>query len=466
MERQKNINALVPDPTQIQQTARMSEVYGRGGYRIVEGVSHITWFGPLQPIEPAVRPEMAEILGVLGRRYDYPVGYNLRIIPRQEEPFSFEHLRALASSLDTLKLVIETRKDEYAALKWRFNKREGYTASKDEIRQVTDFWIKPDKQNNWDEWLRALLHDRFTIDAATIYPLPTRKGERNGSAKGATYCFELLDGATIKPLIDGRGRLPEPPSIAYQQIIKGMPAVEYTTDELVYRPRNVRTNHVYGFPEVEQIAMTVDIALRRELHKLQYYTEGNIPEALMSVPKEWSVAQIAEYQVYWDSINAGNTAERRHGKFVPDGTRYIPTKDPVVTLKSDFDEWLARVVCYCFSVSPAPFVKMMNRASAQTQQQTAQEQGLLPGMRWIANFVNSLTWTYLNRPNLEFLWEEEKSTDPLIQMQVDKGYVDMGVQQPKQIADARGFDWYPEDFIEPAKITETIQGQQARGRKR
>ncbi len=446
----------VSDPTQVMETARSADLHApRGTYRIVEGVSALTWFGPLQPIEPAVRPEMAEILGVLGRQYDFPVGYNLRIMPRQEEPLSFEQLRNMREGLDILKLVIETRKDEYAALRYRFVAREGFTATDAEIKEEMIFWESPDRQNNWDEWIRALMDDRFVLDAATIYPRPTKKGQVQKSAKGATYSFELLDGATIKPLIDGRGRLPRPPSIAYQQILKGMPAVEYTTEELVYRPRNVRTNHVYGFPEVEQIAMSVNIALRRELHKLQYYTEGNIPEALIGVPKEWSVEQIMTYQAYWDSILAGNTAERRHAKFVPDGSKYIPTKD--AALKSDFDEWLARIVCYCFSVSPAPFVRVMNRATAQTQQQTAQEQGLLPGMRWIANLVNNLLWNYRGKPNLEFSWEEEKSTDPMVQTQIMKIWVDSKIQSPKQCAEALGLDYDPDEFIEPAHITETIQ---------
>ena len=430
----------------------------RGGYRIVEGVSHMTWFGPLQPIEPAVRPEMAEILGALGRQFDYPVGYNLRIVPRQEEPISFDQLRNLREGLDVLKLVLETRKDEYAALEWRFIAREGYTASDAEIKETTEFWQKPDRQNNWDEWLRALLDDRFVLDAASIYPRPTKKGEIQKSAKGATWSFELLDGATIKPLIDGRGRLPQPPSIAYQQIIKGMPAVEYTTEELVYRPRNVRTNHVYGFPEVEQIAMTVNIALRRELHKLQFYTEGNTPEALIGVPKEWSVEQIAAYQLYWDSILAGNTAQRRHSKFVPGGSTYIPTKDASVALKGDFDEWLVRVICYAFSVSPQPFVKMMNRATAQTQQEAAKQQGMVPGMKWIKNLINSLTWVYLQRPNIEFSWQEEEETDPQAQAEVMKTYIDAKIQSPRQCAAILGLDYKPEEFVEPAHITETIQG--------
>ena len=42
----------------------------------------------------------------------------------------------------------------------------------------------------------------------------------------------------------------------------------------------------------------------------------------------------------------GNTAERRHAKFIPGGLTFQQTREPMLT--DTFDEWLARVVCYAF----------------------------------------------------------------------------------------------------------------------
>ena len=70
------------------------------------------WFGPGTPLVP-----MAEPVPV-GRQFDYPVGWNLRIRPRQDEALDFGDLRALAERWDLLRLVIETRKDQFAALDW------------------------------------------------------------------------------------------------------------------------------------------------------------------------------------------------------------------------------------------------------------------------------------------------------------------------------------------------------------
>ena len=54
-------------------------------------------------------------------------------------------------------------------------------------------------------------------------------------------------GATIRPVIDEWGRIPLPPDPAYQQIIKGLPATDYTRDELLYYPRNLLSWRLYGF---------------------------------------------------------------------------------------------------------------------------------------------------------------------------------------------------------------------------
>jgi hypothetical protein len=51
-------------------------------------------------------------------------------------------------------------------------------------------------------------------------------------------------------------------------------------------------------------------------------------------------------------------------------------REPV--LKDDFDEWLAWVVCFAFSLPPTAFVKQTNRATAETQQETATTEGLVP----------------------------------------------------------------------------------------
>jgi hypothetical protein len=44
----------------------------------------------------------------------------------------------------------------------------------------------------------------------------------------------VIDGSTITPLIDEDGRSPEPPDPAFQQVLHGVPATDFSPDDLLY----------------------------------------------------------------------------------------------------------------------------------------------------------------------------------------------------------------------------------------
>lgn len=372
------------------------------------------WFGPLEP-RPVVAPTGSE------RQFDYPVGSNLRITPRSDEKITFGHLRTLADTLDLVRIVIETRKDQMARLEWLIVDKDTKKETPDSVKAM-EFFEQPDRIHDWDTWLRAIMEDVYVIDAPCIEPRFTKGGE--------LYSLDQIDGSTINRLIDGEGRVPVPPSPAYQQIIKGIPAANFTFDELIYRPRNVRVHKMYGFSHVEQILVTICIALRRQGFQLEYYTEGNIPDAFATTPETWSLEQIQRYQVYWDTFIAGDTAERRKMRFIPHGSDYIPTKD--AKLHDDHDEWLARIVAYTFSIPATPFIKQMNRATAETSNISSLEEGIEPMKRWISNMMNMVIRRYLGRPDLKFVWKYEASLDRKKQAEIHQIYVVSSIMTPNE----------------------------------
>lgn len=383
---------------------------------VVRGVSYTVrgastpddFFGPGQPLPPTAQ-EQAH-----GRQFDYPFAVNTQQQPRANEPVSFGQLIGLADNYDLLRLVIETRKDQIEKLGWSVAMRvkPGQTKPKPtdtqdpRIAPLEAFLAFPDKEHEFGVWLRAFLEDMFVIDALTIYPRPTVGGD--------LYSLDLLDGATIVRKIDTGGRTPLPPSVAYQQVIKGLAATDYTRDDLLYLPRNFRTRRLYGYSPVEQIITTVNIALRRQTAQLQYYTEGNIPDALIGVPATWNPEEIKRFQSNWDAMLEGDTAQRRHAKFVPGdiAKNYVPTREPMI--KDDYDEWLARVVCFAFSIPPTPFVKMMNRATAETAMKQAAEEGIQPLLKFIKGVMDRIIRVYMKAPDLEFVWVDDEKTDEAV----------------------------------------------------
>lgn len=384
-------------------------------YRPSQGVvtgGGADWFGPLNPMQPVAPPE------VKGRILDFPSGYNLNVRPRSYEAVTFDMLRAFADRYDLVRLIIETRKDQLARQEWNIVPRDKKLRQRNSvipgdlearIGAINDFFLRPDQENFWDDWLRLLLEDLFVIDAPTLY--------RRKTYGGQLYALQPLDGGTIKRVIDDWGNTPET-GAAYQQVLKGYPAVDYAKDELIYRPRVKRTHKVYGYSPVEQIIMTVNIGLRRQAWQLESFTEGNIPEALIGTPSQWTPDQVRQFQDWFDSVLQGNTGERRRARFVPGevAKSYVPTKP--TELFGQADEWLARIVCFAFSVSPQPFVAQMNRATAETAQETAISEGLAPIQKWVKGLMDTILIEDFNSPDLEFSWNEDEEADPNIKSQI------------------------------------------------
>lgn len=407
-----------------------------GAYNALKGDSSAlstAWMGPAQPL-PSVVPG-AQQESVRGRVFDFPVGYNIRVAPRSGEAVTFAQMRSLADNCDVLRLVIETRKDQLSKYKFsvtpkkKANDVPGKQKKPDSrCQEIEDFLGMPDGENSWNDWLRLLAEEMLVTDALTIYPWLNNDG--------TPYRFNIIDGTTIKRVLDEHGRTPDAPVVAYQQILKGVVASEYQAHELVYTVRNKRVHKVYGYSPVEQIIMTVNIAIRRALHQLQYYTEGSTPDLLFQVPPDWNMTQIKEFNDWWQDSLAGNTSNRRKAQFVPNGVTPINTKDAV--LKDPYDEWLARIICYAFSVSAQPFIKENNRSTSETAYQMALEEGLFPLLNWIKGVLDRLIWNYFGYKDLEFTWDVQDDTDAKTQNSIDDTNLKNGTKTVNEIRASRG----------------------------
>lgn len=380
------------------------------------------WFGPLGSLPPAAPADVAS------RQWDFPGGFNIQTMPRGGVGLSFATLRQLADGYDLLRLVIETRKDQVARMSWTIGPRQsGGAVDPARLDALTRFFTRPDGVHGWADWLRLMLEEMFVTDAAALYMQRDRAGR--------LLRLLPLDGATIKPIIDAWGRTPQPYAeggrmiypTAFQQVLKGIPAVDYSVRDLLYRPRNIRVHRAYGFGPVEQIVTTVNIALRRQAFLLDYFTEGNIPDSLIGVPESWTPDQIATYQRYWDAYFDGDLARRRRAKFVPGGVArtFVQTKEP--ELKSAFDEWLARIVCFAFSISPQALVAQQNRATAETQKELSDGEGLVPVLTWIKGLVDDLLASEFDAADCAFTWQAGHDLDPVAQEAVLSSYATKGI---------------------------------------
>lgn len=425
-----NPNSYIP--------TRVGVTYGNGG----DGSQ---WFGPGEPMVPQAPAQVA------GRQFDFPQGVNILTSTRPYSPISYETLRTLADSYDLLRLIIETRKDAMERLRWVIQLRDSkdkLTAQKrNKIKDISKFFRKPDGEHDWNTWLRMLLEDLFVIDAATIHRRRTRGGK--------LVALDPIDGATVRRVLDDWGRTPEADNVvAYQQILKGMPAIDYSKKDLMFRPRNVRNNKIYGYSPVEQILMTISIGLRRQTWQLGFFTEGNMPEALIGVPEQWTPDQIRTFQEWFDLMLSGNTAERRKAKFVPNavGQTYIPTQNAELFGKGE--EWLARVTCFAFSISPQPFMAMMNRATADSSQREAAATGLAPIQGWVKSMMDDILADDFDAEDMEFVWRGDDELDPVKRSKITADDVKSGMLTVNEGRIANGREPYDDaQYDEPMFMT-------------
>lgn len=403
------------------------------------------WFGPGQPMVPQAPKE------VKGRAFDFPSSVNLLNTSRATALVTCDTLRAFADSYDLLRLIIETRKDAMERLRWVIGVRdasEKITPQKrNRINTITKFFMKPDGEHHWNQWLRMLLEDVFVVDALTLHRRRTRGGQ--------LVALDQIDGATMRRVLDDWGRTPEDPNdTAYQQVLKGMPAVNYRRDEILFRPRNLRIHKIYGYSPVEQIMMTINIGLRRQIFQLNFFTEGNMPSALIGVPEQWTPDQIRTFQEWFDGILAGNLSERRKARFVPSavGKTYIPTQE--TQLFGEAEDWLARVCCFAFSISPMPFIKMMNRSTSEVASQDASATGLQPIQMFIKGIIDDILAEDFDSEDLEFIWRGDDELDPSKRQSITESDVKSGLLTVNEGRVANGRDPYDDpQFDKPMFMT-------------
>ncbi len=166
--------------------------------------------------------------------------------------------------------------------------------------------------------------------------------------------------------------------------------------------------------------------------------------SLIGVPENWTPDQIASYQKYWDAYFDGDLTRRRRAKFVPGGVAktFIQTKEP--DLKGPFDDWLARIVCFAFSISPQGLVQQMNRATAQTQKELSQEEGLAPVLAWVKGLIDDILADEFAAPDLEFIWSADPSLDPQTQETILSSYTTKGILTINEARAALGREPLPE----------------------
>jgi len=263
-----------------------------------------------------------------------------------------------------------------------------------------------------------------------------------------------VDGSTVKPVLDDRGR-----ALAYQQVLYGMPMSQYNrwgadapdeflpltvqlqngqtlpvTQELIYKPRNVRADSPYGFSPTEWVLLRVNMALRKQNFDLSWFTEGNIPEMIASPPVDkLNVEQVAQFERKFNDMLTGNDAARSKLRFFP-----WPANTQILksfNYDTKLDLWMLQITCAAYAVTPSEigFTGDVNRATADSQENITYRKGLKPLAKWLKQLFDRIIAIELGFPDLEWVWKFNEAEDNLTKAQELQIYIQNGVLTPGEV---------------------------------
>lgn len=461
-------------------------------------------FGPFSPILPvpvnqppqgAERPEP--------RRWQYPVGWNLPTGEPGTEGIkmcSFGTLRTLADIYSVARACIELRKNEIRGLEWDIiptpEASKTYQGSPSQMAdfgkrraQVIKFFRHPDPDYfSWTSWIDALLEEVFVFDALSLFLRPKwGKGMGKGLLGSDLDSLELLNGATIRPLLDISGATPRPPAPAYQQYLYGVPRSDLMTmiaqrdiddgglkgseitqfrgDQLLYLPMVPRTWTPYGFPPIERALIPIQSGLQKQSYQLDYFREGTVPSVFIS-PGDANMTpnQIRELQ---DALNAiaGDPAWKHKIIVLPPGSHIEPMH--TTQIADQFDEVVMNQVCMAFDVKPmelgiSPKVSTTQSPGAANQMakmsQSSQERtATRPLLNFLCDVFEGILHRVCGQDDMMFTFEglqeeedQETMTGMLVQ-QVTNGF--RSVDEAREELNLQ--PWGLPETSEPVMLTPT-----------
>lgn len=466
--------------------------------------SDVMPFGPGNPLFPA---PIAPVLPSTGRqppqRYDFETSWNLQTSTTRLVPWTV--LRDASQQVSIVRSCIDACISAITGLEWSFGidsararalaKRSNVSSHEvitdlqdkyaDDIDRLHQWWIMPDRLNHltFVQWLTMVLEDEMVLDAVSLYP--------HFALGGKLHSIEIIDSATIKPLLNDRAGVPQPPYPAYQQIRYGFPRGEYNqastppelidhdfvsviygkpvgphakTDQLMYKVRNCRSYSPYGFSNVEQALSDIELWLKRWDWLRSEYSAGVTPEMLVNVDMAMTPEQLRQYETIFNDELSGRSAERHRARFLPAG--FVPTFPGGLDAKfnSDFDLHLVRLICASFDVLPTSLGFSPNHngglagQSAQEGEQDSQlARGTKPRVKWLVGVINEICHNYLGMPpEVTFSFHGIDDEDEQKEATLLEGYVNNGAMVLNEVRDRLNLPRYSiEQANEPFIATPT-----------
>ena len=181
---------------------------------------------------------------------------------------SFQNLRALADSYSVARSCITLRQNEILGMEWdigptseaekqMYGDHGAYREFNERRQKLISFFRRPDPAfHDYHGWMRAILEDLFVIDAVSIYMHPSRRPGK-GLCGSDLAALDVLDGTTVRPLLDLRGGPPIPPNPCFSSDTEVLTQRGWITFDLLTTDDTVATRSPSGQFEWQQPSRTL-----------------------------------------------------------------------------------------------------------------------------------------------------------------------------------------------------------------
>ena len=380
--------------------------------------------------------------------------------------FSFDSMRAMVEHTPILNSVIMTRirqiqrfcriqesgRGQGFEIRLKDREADVTDGNRESIGLMRDFMLncgwesRPRhrmrlRRDDFSSFVAKLVRDSLTMDSMAI------ETEYKRDRKLGMDGLYAVDGATIR-LCSEDGYEGDDEIFALQ-VVQGRVRTAYTYDDLIYVPRNPRTdvlNGGYGLSETELLIRVVTGFLNAMTYNLKYFDSNAIPKGVLHMTGNYSREDEAAFRRYWNAMVKGvNNAWTVPVMISKDQeSRAAFEKFGVDVDEMMFSKWmtfLASIICAIYGISPDEInfesfsASKSSLSGNDTEQKLAnsKDNGLRPLMTYLENIFSDFIvqdfseqyvfrWTGLDEEDEDKRHELRKMVLTVNEMRAQEGY--------------------------------------------
>lgn len=284
------------------------------------------------------------------------------------------------------------------------------------------------KRDNFSNFMAKQIRDSLILDSA---PIETEyKRDRRLGMDG----FYAVDGGTIRLCSESGYRGDD--EVFALQVVQGNIRAAYGYDDLIYVPRNPRSDVMvgaYGMSETELLVQTVTGFLNAMTYNLKYFDSNAIPKGMLHLSGDYSNDDLNSFKRYWNAMVKGiNNAwtlpvmVSKNQESKASFEKFGVDVDDVM-----FSKWmtfLTSIICAIYGMAPDEinFESFTTGASSLSGSDTeeklinSKDKGLRPLLSHFEDVISDyivsefgekyvFRWTGLDDQSAEQAWTEEQA---------------------------------------------------------